>query len=353
MRIFFETKSFRLFSLLFGFGIAVQMLRAEQRQVAFLPFYLRRLLVLFVIGVGHTLLYDGDVLMLYAEFGLILLVFRRAPTRVFLVAGAILSTILPVERVVTSLMEEPQNVAPIVAPLEVRVEAARERNRERLQSHPYAVGSIGDVMTVNARAIPPNPVNELSFLGMFLLGVYVGRRRILQDLEAHRPLIRRVRFWGLSVGLLGMSIERLLMLTVGYSPGVAPGTTAVQQFIGDTCHDLGSAALCLGYAAVIVLLAQDDRWKRFLSPLGAVGRLALTTYLVQTLMFTTLFYGYAFGQAFRIGPAAVTMYAVLFFAVQMAACSWWIRRFRFGPAEWLWRTLSYLQLQPMRIQPRS
>jgi uncharacterized protein len=77
--------------------------------------------------------------------------------------------------------------------------------------------------------------------------------------------------------------------------------------------------------------------------------MALTTYLAQTLMFTTLFYGYAFGQAFRIGPAAVTAYAVLFFAVQLAVCSWWMRHSRFGPVEWLWRTLSYLQLQPWRI----
>jgi len=112
---------------------------------------------------------------------------------------------------------------------------------------------------------------------------------------------------------------------------------------------VGSTAICLGYAAAIALLAQEVRWKRFLSPLGAVGRMALTTYLVQTLMFTTLFYGYAFGQAYRIGPAAVTTYAVLFFAVQVAACSWWIRHFRIGPVEWLWRTLSYLQLQPWRI----
>ena len=99
-----------------------------------------------------------------------------------------------------------------------------------------------------------------------------------------------------------------------------------------------------------MLLAQDDRWKHLLSPLGAVGRLALSTYLVQTLMFTTLFYGYGFGQAPRIGPATVTLYAVVFFAVQVAACSWWASRFRFGPAEWLWRTLSYLQLQPMRLR---
>jgi len=115
----------------------------------------------------------------------------------------------------------------------------------------------------------------------------------------------------------------------------------------------GSTALCLGYAAAIILAAQHDGWKRIVSPLGPVGRLALTTYIVQTLMFTTLFYGYAFGQVFRMGPAEMTAYAVLFFSIQIVACAWWVRRFRFGPMEWLWRTLSYFRVQPIRIQPRA
>ena len=120
----------------------------------------------------------------------------------------------------------------------------------------------------------------------------------------------------------------------------------IPQFVGDVLFWFGSTALSFGYAAAIVVLAQDARWKRVVAPLGAVGRLALTVYLVQTLMFTTLFYGYAFGQVYRIGPAAVTLYAVVFFALQIAACAWWVRRFRFGPAEWLWRSLTYLTCPP-------
>ncbi|MGB6642282.1 MAG: DUF418 domain-containing protein, partial [Thermoanaerobaculia bacterium] len=90
-----------------------------------------------------------------------------------------------------------------------------------------------------------------------------------------------------------------------------------------------------------------------LAPLAAVGRLALSVYLTQTLMFTTLFYGYGFGQAFRLGPAAVTAWAVVFFAVQVVACQWWSRRFRFGPMEWLWRSLTYLKWQPLRLRRNS
>jgi uncharacterized protein len=70
-------------------------------------------------------------------------------------------------------------------------------------------------------------------------------------------------------------------------------------------------------------------------------------------MFTTLFYGYGWGQAFRLGPGAVTAWAVVIFAVQIVACQWWSRRFRFGPVEWLWRSLTYLRWQPLRNDSTS
>ena len=353
-RFLFETKSWRLFSFLFGFGFALQMMRAEQQGGRFLPFYLRRLAVLFVIGMGHALLYDGDILMYYAELGLILVLFRNVPPNVLLVVSAILIMAFPIERAVTSLSEGPQ----VIASLDVRLDEARERLEERRQSHPYSVGSISDVMAKNAQSIPANVLTDmrgaesaLATFSMFLLGLYAGRRRIFHNVAAHRALIRRVLLWGLTIGLLSMTGERILHLAVGYSVfSSVQGASIPQQFFGDVLFAFGSTALCLGYAAAITLAAQNDSWKRILSPLGAVGRLALTTYLVQTLMFTTLFYGYGFGQVFRIGPAAVTAYALLFFSIQIVVCTWWLRHFRYGPMEWLWRSTTYLRVQPIRIQ---
>ena len=97
------------------------------------------------------------------------------------------------------------------------------------------------------------------------------------------------------------------------------------------------------------MLAGHEHWQRFVAPLAAVGRMALTIYLTQTLMFSTLFYGYGFGQAGRIGPAMVLGYAIAFFAIQIVIANWWMTRFRYGPAEWLWRSLTYRRRQPMRI----
>ena len=81
--------------------------------------------------------------------------------------------------------------------------------------------------------------------------------------------------------------------------------------------------------------------------------MALTVYLTQTIFFTTLFYGYGFGYAYQMGPVTVTTWAVIFFTAQVLACRWWLNRYRLGPAEWLWRSISYLKWQPLLIEKRS
>jgi uncharacterized protein len=91
----------------------------------------------------------------------------------------------------------------------------------------------------------------------------------------------------------------------------------------------------------VILLAQRPMWRSAMSPLASVGRLALTNYLMQSVIATTLFYGYAFGLFYRIGPAVCVLVALAIYAVQVGYSAWWMARFRFGPMEWLWRTLTY------------
>jgi uncharacterized protein len=220
----------------------------------------------------------------------------------------------------------------------------------------YATGSLAEVAADNASAIPANPLEDLAtpesglaVFAMFLLGFALGRSDILRDIPAHSVSIGRVRNWGLGLGFAAMAGERALAATAGYAVFRVQGAGPGVQLVGDLLFAFGVPALALGYAATVVLTAQSPRGGAVLAPLASVGRLALTVYLTQTLMFTTLFYGYAFDQAFRLGPAAVTAGAVAFFAVQVVACQWWSRRFRFGPVEWLWRALTYLRWPPLRV----
>jgi uncharacterized protein len=353
MRFFFETKSWRLFSFLFGFGFALQFLRAEQRQGNFLPTYIWRLVLLFFFGMANALLYDGDILMYYAELGLLLILFWKMPPRVLILIAAGCLFVFPAQRALQTMVI---GTTPHTDTIETRLESERVLFEEALEMHAYSVGTIADVMKENAQVIPPNLFEDfygiesaLAFFAMFLLGLYVGRRRILHEPSRHELLIRRTCCWGIGLGIIAMSLERVLHFTTGYELFREHLISPLPQFVGDLAFAYGATALALGYAAGIVILAQHTRWRRLVAPLASVGRMALSIYLLQTLMFSTLYYGYGFGQVGRIGPAMVLVYALVFFAIQILFANWWLQRFRYGPAEWLWRSLTYRQRQPMRL----
>jgi len=339
MQIFFEYKSFRLFSFLFGFGIALQLAKSNAKGKTNYLFYIRRMAVLFVFGIVNCLFYDGDVLMLYAEFGIVLLLFRKIPSCLLLLGWLVFNLHYPIERAINYAPQDPSEIQSS----EEVIEQSRSQITELQQSHPYSIGSIGEVMVFNAKAIPPNPLENSSFFGMCLLGFYVARKRYFQEAGKHHRFIKKVFIWGLILGLLAMAISQFLKFSVGYSSERASLATLSQQLLGDLCMVFGSTLLSLGYASGLMLLSQSERFLRYITPLSAVGRFALTTYLCQTLMFTTLFYGYGFDQGLLLGPFTVTMYAILFFILQILVCNWLARYFRFGPVEWLWRSASYMK----------
>jgi uncharacterized protein len=355
MRFFFETKSWRLFAFLFGFGFALQLIRATEHGSEFASIYLRRLIILFVIGAGHAMIYRGDILMHYAELGLLLVLFRNVSPKVLLVLSVCLLAVFPLGRVATSLLEpEQMSVTTDYATL-LEVDAAEME--EARQTHVYAVGSVREVMADNAGLKNPftrllGPESSLPVFAMFLIGLYTGRRRIFHDIPTHMPLIRRAFWWGFPIGLVCMAAERILNANLGYAVFREQQATIVPQFFGDVIFVYGSTLLALGYAAGITLLAQHALGKRLLSPFGAAGRIALTVYISGSLMFGALFYGFALGKAFYLGPAAVMGYAVLFFVMLLLFAVWWTNRFRFGPMEWVWRSLTYLTLPSMRLKER-
>jgi len=345
MHSVFETKSLRLFSLLFGFGFALQLSRVISQTVGSMWFYFRRLLILFVFGMVHVLFFDGDILMEYAALGLILVAFRNVHRRMLLVLACVLLAAFPLGNLIHTPNEDDMAMQSEDAlPL-----------AELREDHPY-LGSPMDVFQANATAIPPGiwsnlhgPESSLVIFSMFLLGLYVGRTRILHEITPHLPLIRKVFGWGIGIGGVSALTEWWLKQTFGYAVFSENTASDGFRFLGDVLFAYGSTALALGYGAGIVLLTQKPEWQTVLRPLQNLGRMGLTVYLSGTAMFTTLFYGYGFGQLFLLGPAATSFYAALFFVILLIFCNWWLGKFRFGPAEWLWRSLTYLQPQPLRL----
>lgn len=348
---FFAQEKFKaLFSFLFGLGLAVQMMRAQARGVRFLPLYARRLFALFLIGVSHfLLLWNGDILHDYAENGFVLLLFRRRSPKTLLVwAGAFLAIPLLFYGLTTYDSITHRVSPPLTSWISYETETQDQQTIDETRRI-YSRGTYGEMITLRAHELPGDvtpDIDDAYLLAMFLLGLYAGRRRIFHDIPAHLPFIRRVQRWGLIIGVAGNAA-----FAIGGS--FDPSPTSVTENVGRLCLVFAAPAMMFFYASTIILLAQREIWRRRLAPLAAVGRTALSNYLLQSLICTTIFYSYGLALFGKVGPALGVLLTITIFLFQIPLSVWWLRRFQFGPIEWLWRSLTYRQLQPMRIGGRA
>ena len=344
---FFAQEKFKaLFSFLFGLGLAVQMMRAEARGAHFLPLYARRLCVLFLIGVAHFLLvWDGDILHDYALLGFVLLLFHRSSPKTLLVGAGVLLAIPMLFYGITTYSSITSHVSPQMKEWITYENGAEDNGTSDDFSDTYARGSYAEMVTLRESELPRDmspDTDDAYVLAIFLLGLYAGRRRIFHDIPAHLPFIRRVQRWGLVIGVAGNAA-----FAVGGS--FDPSPTSVTQNVGRLCLVVAAPALMLFYASTIILVTQRETWRRRLAPLAAVGRTALSNYLLQSLICTTIFYRYGLALFGKVSPSLGVLLTITIFLIQIPLSVWWLRRFQFGPVEWLWRSLTYWQRQPMRV----
>jgi uncharacterized protein len=187
-------------------------------------------------------------------------------------------------------------------------------------------------------------------VGRFLLGLWAGRRRLFHDAPQHLPFFRRLFGWSLVAGVLasgvGVLVGQLFSRKI-----INPETLPWLPFALAPVRHLAELGMATAYVSGITLLFQRDAWKRRLAVLAPVGRMALTNYLLESVLGVLLFYGYGLGLMGKLGSAAQLALALGLFALQILFSHLWLARFRFGPAEWLWRSLTYGKAQPMRRSP--
>jgi len=339
----FESKFWALYSLLFGMGFYLQSLS---------PSYtvgraVRRLLVLMVLGCLHGLLFEGDILMLYAELGLLLLVLNRLPNYWLVCAGVVLSLSFPLGHLFGGDRGDEW-------PPEDSDEAI-EWLEDDLAHSPLSIGYFADVLDYHRENIPElfwadwqYPDSGLLVLAFFLCGVYfmrVGWSR-LQTLSMPSCFRMAASCW--LAGLLLMGVERYLAATMGYQVFGKSTASALWVLFGDMVY-LGATLLLTGAWFVSVWCwTRGDRFIALRTRVASAGRVSLSAYLSQTLIFTTVFYGYGLGKAFQWGPFAVCSFAVMVYLAQLVVCHWWCQRFRLGPMEWLWRSLTNLRWESIR-----
>ncbi len=120
------------------------------------------------------------------------------------------------------------------------------------------------------------------------------------------------------------------------------------MFKGVQFNYWGSILVSLAYISIIMLISKSSKWNKFTFPFAAVGRMALTNYLMHTLVLTTIFYGHGLGLFGKVERKEQILFIVGLWTIQLIGSPLWLRHFRFGPAEWLWRSLTYWKIQPMR-----
>jgi len=335
-----RSKAQTLLTFLFGFGFAMQLLRAQERGERVAPLYVRRLLALLAIGWLHVLLISWvDVTWGYALVGFSLFAFLRASNRTrVLVAFA--CTVIPT--LVYALPAVWQTLEHLVFAAErkdyIDQFAAAARSGDRLAIlRAHVMLALFWMFGGGVAWYVP------WLLGRFLFGFVAGAQRWFERDGADRlSLFHKLFAFGALAAAPPLVIGLLAQAgLLGHDHGLV--VTMLVELI-EALGLLGQTAM---YVAIVVILIQRPTWRRIFAILAPVGRMPLTTYLMQSVICTALFYGWGLGwQTPR--PAACVALGFAIFAVQIAIAHVWLRFFRFGPAEWLWRTVVYWRAQPMR-----
>jgi uncharacterized protein len=335
----FETKFYLLFSFLFGYSFTLQMRAAERDGKPFVPRMVRRHLGLWVIGVAHAvLLYYGDILMAYAVLGAVLLMLRRRGD-VFLACAAIglvLLTSLLWARLGSMYTQMDMQMAVQVAYGDAAAALAAYRATPTLVVAQH-VRDLSQTWWMTVLVQAPEA------LAMFFLGFIAGRRGLLAHVEAHRTLLWRMLWWGLAIGLPGALAYALPTVRLN----------AVREVQGLAVTLLTAPFLAAAYAAGMLLVFQSGRGRVLARVLAPAGRMALSNYLLQSLVCAWLFLAYGLRWIGTMGPLATFGVALAIFAGNLLLSAWWMRHFAYGPVEWLLRAFTYLQLPPLRRSLRA
>ncbi len=362
----FSGKMMTLFSMLFGAGLVLMADRAARRGASVRGVYYRRTLWLLVFGLIHGyLIWFGDILFFYAICGLLLYPLRRLPPRWLIGLGVALllvgSAIGLGFTLFAGLTEQ--------AALQVEAERAAGRTPTELQV------ALGDIWREGLRQFARPTREEMNKE----IAIYRGSYADILPHRAESLLMFQIfglllfMLWGIGGRmLLGMGLMKLgvfsaerserfyrLLAALGYGIGLpltlagalnilAHDFEALDVPWGALVFGLGMVPTALGHAAVLLLICKAGALTWLTRPLAAVGRMALTNYLLQSLICTTVFYGYGLGLFGSVDRVGLWLIVLAVWALQLVISPLWLRAFRFGPAEWLWRTLSYWELQPMR-----
>ena len=340
-QVFINGKFYSLFSMLFGIGFSIILVRNEQRGTNPLKIFYRRLFILLVLGAGHMLLlWEGDILLLYALIGFILPLFRKLHDRHLLILSAVL-IFSPLLFDLCSVLFQYKNGS-FLEKMAIRIDQKNGiPGDENFAYYLYKNGAgwtewrnwqESGYLYRYAYILDSNRIPKV--LGMFLIGLYTGRKMIYAHLADNIPLFKKLKKWGLIIGIP----SALACFYFEFFQKHIPDPIGM---IHTLFYATSVVPLCLAYVSIICLRWERKKGQtrfRFLAPMG---RMALTNYLMQTIIGISIYYGIGLGVGTRIGPLIFVPIGILVYLLQVAYSHLWFRYFNYGPMEWLWRMATY------------
>lgn len=346
--VFIDGKFYSLFSLLFGIGFSIMMSHSMEKGRDGVAVFYRRMGLLALIGLLHLmLLWSGDILLLYALVGLLLPLFRNVPDgKLLAMAAALVFCPVLMDALKVGSGYRFDLAAPVGGAVRYfnGLSGITDANFGRwlVDGEHYA-----DVLkfTLSGAFIRVQELLEgnrvFKVLGLFLLGLYVGRNGFYAGLESRRKLLKRVCRCGFLGGL------PLSFLYAAHALHLLGGGPVAGAFL----YAVSVIPLSLAYAAVFCLWFLRRRESLLFRALAAPGRMALTNYIGQSALGMMLFYGIGFRLGASLGLVQVELVAAAVFLAQMLCSHAWLKFCLFGPLEWGWRMLTYGKRLPLFRKP--
>jgi uncharacterized protein len=364
--LLFDQKFMTIFSMLYGAGVVMMMNRAEARDVPFTSVFYRRSAWLIVFGLLHGyFIWFGDILFHYALMGMIVFLFRKASPRMLITIACIM---LPVTLLInfgsSFYMEELQADVAAIEQMQSDGATPDEEQQQKLEAW------------LEVRAVFAPTAEDIAAEVTAYKGTYVEALAQRAPFVAFMQLNLTLVFVVWRVGglmLLGMALMKLGVLSgqrsmrfyrkmtvIGYGVGLPLAILSAvildaHQFdplyvarYGGIPNYFGSILVAFGHIGAVLLVVKSGAFQAAVHRVAAVGRMALSNYLAHSLVMTSLFYGYGLGLYAEVPRIWQQGFVAALIGLQLALSPWWLKHFRFGPAEWLWRSLTYGQRQPMR-----
>ncbi|MCG7344662.1 DUF418 domain-containing protein [Sporosarcina sp. ACRSL] len=332
INIFVEASFYPIFAMLFGYGLNMQYEKAIAIGTSHVPMMAKRLAILMGFGLIHALfVWSGDVLFTYALMGFIMLAAIRLPKKWLLWIALIvylIPTFLFIGLIYLLAKLDPNQL----------MDGFVDIQQIELAITAYAHGTYGEAFVFRfSEWLIYGLMN--AFLGAFMvlplimLGALFSKLKLFERASEMKVRIALVGVIALAAGIFIKSWP--------YMDSHAYHNQLIQQL-------LGGPILAIGYASVIILLCQLPIFRTIFRPVSKAGRMSLTTYLMQSIIATTIFYGYGFGLYGKVDIETGTLIAVGIFAIQVIFAELWLLKFRMGPFEWLWRKGTYGKNMPKK-----